>query len=238
MATDHESLLDALGVALPAELLTIALTHRSYSYENGGLPTNERLEFLGDAVLGLTITEELYHRHPDRPEGDLAKLRASIVNTQALADVGRKLGLGEHLLLGKGEESSGGADKSSILADGVESLLGAIYLDKGNLVAREAILRLFSELLDTAPTLGAGLDWKSSLQELSVAKGLGPPAYTVTSQGPDHDKEFTALVIVAEREYGRGIGRTKKEAELKAAAAAWSTISESDGNETGDAGTS
>ena len=238
MATDHESLLDALGVALPAELLTIALTHRSYSYENGGLPTNERLEFLGDAVLGLTITEELYHRHPDRPEGDLAKLRASIVNTQALADVGRKLGLGEHLLLGKGEESSGGADKSSILADGVESLLGAIYLDKGNLVAREAILRLFSELLDTAPTLGAGLDWKSSLQELSVAKGLGPPAYTVTSQGPDHDKEFTALVIVAEREYGRGIGRTKKEAELKAAAAAWSAISESDGDETGDAGTS
>ena len=238
MTADHESLLDALGVALPADLLTIALTHRSYSYENGGLPTNERLEFLGDAVLGLTITEELYHRHPDRPEGDLAKLRASIVNTQALADVGRKLGLGEHLLLGKGEESSGGADKSSILADGVESLLGAIYLDKGNVVAREAILRLFSELLDTAPTLGAGLDWKSSLQELSVAQGLGPPTYTVTAQGPDHDKEFTAVVTVAEREYGRGVGRTKKEAELKAAAAAWSAISESDDHETGDARTS
>ncbi|GAA2559385.1 ribonuclease III [Mycolicibacterium diernhoferi] len=238
MTADHESLLDALGVVLPADLLTIALTHRSYSYENGGLPTNERLEFLGDAVLGLTITEELYHRHPDRPEGDLAKLRASIVNTQALADVGRKLGLGEHLLLGKGEESSGGADKSSILADGVESLLGAIYLAKGNEVAREAVLRLFSELLDTAPTLGAGLDWKSSLQELSVAKGLGPPTYTVTAQGPDHDKEFTAVVTVAEREYGRGIGRNKKEAELKAAAAAWSAISDSDGDETGDARTS
>ncbi len=238
MTADHESLLDALGVVLPADLLTIALTHRSYSYENGGLPTNERLEFLGDAVLGLTITEELYHRHPDRPEGDLAKLRASIVNTQALADVGRKLGLGEHLLLGKGEESSGGADKSSILADGVESLLGAIYLAKGNGVAREAVLRLFSELLDTAPTLGAGLDWKSSLQELSVAKGLGPPTYTVTAQGPDHDKEFTAVVTVAEREYGRGIGRNKKEAELKAAAAAWSAISDSDDDETGDARTS
>jgi len=238
VTADHESLLEALGVVLPAELLTIALTHRSYSYENGGLPTNERLEFLGDAVLGLTITEELYHRHPDRPEGDLAKLRSSIVNTQALADVGRKLGLGGHLLLGKGEETSGGADKSSILADGVESLLGAIYLDRGNVVAREAILRLFSELLDTAPTLGAGLDWKSSLQELSVAKGLGPPTYTVTAQGPDHDKEFTALVTVAEREYGRGIGRTKKEAELKAAAAAWSAIGDLDGDETGDAGTS
>jgi ribonuclease-3 len=130
VSLDRAPLLKALGVDLPDELLTIALTHRSFSYENGGLPTNERLEFLGDAVLGLTITEELYHRHPDRSEGDLAKLRASIVNTQALADVGRHLsddGLGAYLLLGKGEENSGGADKSSILADGVESLLGAIF---------------------------------------------------------------------------------------------------------------
>ena len=227
VTTDTTSLLDALGVALPEELLTIALTHRSYSYEHGGLPTNERLEFLGDAVLGLTITEELYHRHPDRPEGDLAKLRASIVNTHALADVGRKLGddgLGSYLFLGKGEVSSGGADKSSILADGVESLLGAIYLEHGNAVAREVILRLFGGLLDTAPTLGAGLDWKSSLQELSVAQGLGPPSYAVSSEGPDHDKEFTAVVIVGDREYGRGVGRTKKEAELKAAAAAWNAL--------------
>jgi ribonuclease III len=237
VTAEHESLIEGLGVRLPEDLLTIALTHRSYSYENGGLPTNERLEFLGDAVLGLTITEELYYRHPDRPEGDLAKLRASIVNTQALADVGRKLGLGNHLLLGKGEDSSGGADKSSILADGVESLLGAIYLDQGNVVAREAILRLFSELLDTAPTLGAGLDWKSSLQELSVARGLGPPTYTVSAQGPDHDKEFTAIVVIAERQYGRGVGRTKKEAELKAAAAAWSAIDASADDETRDAGT-
>lgn len=220
MTDSHAALLEALGVALPAELLTIALTHRSYSYENGGLPTNERLEFLGDAVLGLTITEELYHRHPDRAEGDLAKLRASIVNTQALADVGRGLtdeGLGAHLFLGKGEENSGGADKSSILADGVESLLGAIYLEHGLTVVREVILRLFGELLDTAPTLGAGLDWKSSLQELTAARGLGAPAYVVTSTGPDHDKEFSATVVIGEAEYGHGVGRTKKEAELKAA---------------------
>nr|WP_234901404.1 ribonuclease III [Mycolicibacterium fluoranthenivorans] len=220
-------MLRSLGVSLSDDLLTIALTHRSYSYENGGLPTNERLEFLGDAVLGLTITEELYHRHPDRAEGDLAKLRASIVNTQALADVGRGLGeqgLGAYLLLGKGEESSGGADKSSILADGVESLLGAIYIEHGNVTAREAILRLFSELLDTAPTLGAGLDWKSSLQELTVARGMGAPSYAVTSEGPDHDKEFTAVVVVAAVEHGKGVGRTKKEAELKAAAAAWNAL--------------
>ncbi len=227
MSDGHQDLLTALGVTLPAELLTIALTHRSYSYENGGLPTNERLEFLGDAVLGLTITEELYHRHPDRSEGDLAKLRASIVNTQALADVGRGLsdgGLGAHLLLGKGEENSGGADKSSILADGVESLLGAIYLEHGLEGARAVILRLFSELLDTAPTLGAGLDWKSSLQELTAARNMGAPSYLVTSTGPDHDKEFTATVLVGEAEYGKGVGRTKKEAELKAAAAAWKAL--------------
>lgn len=227
MTDSHDALLEALGVDLPGDLLTIALTHRSYSYENGGLPTNERLEFLGDAVLGLTITEELYHRHPERSEGDLAKLRASIVNTQALADVGRGLtdaGLGSHLLLGKGEENSGGADKSSILADGVESLLGAIYLQHGLTTSREVILRLFGELLDTAPTLGAGLDWKSSLQELTASRGLGAPSYVVTSTGPDHDKEFSAVVVVADVEYGRGVGRNKKEAELKAAAAAWNEL--------------
>ena len=227
MTVDRALLLKALGVDLPDELLTIALTHRSYSYEHGGLPTNERLEFLGDSVLGLTITEELYYRHPDCSEGDLAKLRASIVNTHALADVGRDLsedGLGSHLLLGKGEENSGGADKSSILADGVESLLGAIYLEHGASVAREVILRLCGDLLDTAPTLGAGLDWKSSLQELTASRGLGVPAYIVTSTGPDHDKEFTATVMVAQNEQGKGLGRTKKEAELKAAAAAWNAL--------------
>ena len=229
--SDRAALLAALGVQLSDEMLTVALTHRSYSYENGGLPTNERLEFLGDAVLGLTITEELYHRHPDRSEGDLAKLRASIVNTQALADVGRQLsdgGLGGHLLLGKGEENSGGADKASILADGVESLLGAIYLEHGITVARAVILRLFAKLLDTAPTLGAGLDWKSSLQELTASRGMGAPSYIVTSTGPDHDKEFTATVVVTDIEYGRGVGRTKKEAELKAAAAAWNTLADAE----------
>ncbi|BBY21622.1 ribonuclease III [Mycobacterium stomatepiae] len=225
--TSRQPLLDALGVSLPEELLSLALTHRSYAYEHGGLPTNERLEFLGDAVLGLTVTDELYHRHPDRSEGDLAKLRASVVNTQALADVGRHLcdgGLGAHLLLGRGEANTGGADKSSILADGMESLLGAIYLAHGIETAREVILRLFGGLLDAAPTLGAGLDWKTSLQELTAARGMGAPSYQVTSTGPDHDKEFTAVVVVMETEYGSGVGRSKKEAEQKAAAATWKTL--------------
>jgi ribonuclease III len=225
--TSREILLAALGVDLPEELLSLALTHRSYAYEHGGLPTNERLEFLGDAVLGLIVTDELYHRHPDRSEGDLAKLRASVVNTLALAEVGRRLcegGLGSHLLLGRGEANTGGADKSSILADGMESLLGAIYLHHGVEISREVILRLFGPLLDTAPTLGAGLDWKTSLQELTAARGLGAPSYLVTSTGPDHDKEFTAVVVVMETEYGSGVGRSKKEAEQKAAAETWKTL--------------
>ena len=227
MTHSRQELLDALGVELPDELLELALTHRSYAYEHGGLPTNERLEFLGDAVLGLTITDELFHRHPERSEGELAKLRASVVNTQALADVARNLspgGLGVHVLLGRGEETSGGAGKSSILADGMESLLGAIYLDRGMEGAREVILRLFGPLLDAAAKLGAGLDWKTSLQELTAARGLGPPSYQVTSTGPDHDKEFTAVVLVMDTEYGSGVGRTKKEAEQKAAATAWNAL--------------
>ncbi|HWF68938.1 MAG TPA: ribonuclease III [Mycobacterium sp.] len=221
-------LLDALGVDLPDELLTLALTHRSYAYENGGLPTNERLEFLGDAVLGLTVTDELFHQHPDRSEGDLAKLRASVVNTHALAEVARNLtekGLGAYLLLGRGEINTGGSDKSSILADSMESLLGAIYLHHGMGSVRDVILRLFGPLLDAAPTLGAGLDWKTSLQELTAARGLGAPSYQVTSTGPDHHKEFTAVVNVADTEYGSGVGRSKKEAEQHAAAAAWKTLS-------------
>ena len=221
-------LLDALGVDLPGELLTLALTHRSYAYEHGGLPTNERLEFLGDAVLGLTVTDELYHRHPQRPESDLAKMRAGVVNTQALAEVARSLtdqGLGAHLLLGRGELKSGGTDKSSILADSLESLLGAIYLHSGIDAARTVILRLFSELLDA----GGLLDWKTSLQELAAARNLGAVSYRVTATGPDHEREFTAVVVVKDTSYGSGIGRTKKEAEQKAAEQACRELGQIDG---------
>lgn len=227
MTAPRQDLLAALGTDLPDDLLTLALTHRSFAYENGGLPTNERLEFLGDAVLGLVITEELYRRHPDRPEGDLAKLRSSIVNTHALAEVARGLsggGLGGHLLLGRGEINTGGSDKSSILADGMESLIGAVYVAHGMDVARRVVLTLFGDLLDTAARLGAGLDWKTSLQELTTERGLGVPVYTATGTGPDHDKEFTAEVRIADTVYGVGVGRTKKEAEQKAAAQAWTAL--------------
>jgi ribonuclease III len=226
---DRAPLLAALGVELDAELLTLALTHRSYAYENGGLPPNERLEFLGDAVLGLVITDHLYNEHPDLPEGQLAKLRASVVNMHALAGVARGLGeggLGEYLLLGRGEELTGGRDKASILADGLEAVLGAVYLAEGIDVARGVVHKLFQPLLAEAPQRGAGLDWKTSLQELTASAALGVPEYRVEEEGPDRRKEFSAFVAVGGQTYGRGDGSTKKEAEQKAAEAAWRQLNE------------
>jgi ribonuclease-3 len=207
----------------------LALTHRSYAYENGGLPPNERLEFLGDAVLSLVVTDHLYRTHPDLPEGQLAKLRASVVNMHALAGVARTLGeggLGAHLLLGRGEELTGGRDKASILADGLEAMIGAVYLAHGIDTAHLVVHRLFDSLLAEAPRRGAGLDWKTSLQELTASAGLGVPDYHVEDQGPDHRKEFTATVRVGGNDYGTGDGSTKKEAEQKAAEAAYRVLSE------------
>jgi ribonuclease-3 len=215
----------ALGVPdLDPGLLERALTHRSFAYENGGLPTNERLEFLGDSVLGVVVTEALFRGHPDLSEGRLAKLRAAVVNARALADVARTLGLGEHILLGRGEESTGGRDKSSILSDGVEALIGAVYIDKGFDVAGEVVHRLFDPIMAAAAALGAGLDWKTSLQELSADLGLGVPEYLIEDAGPDHEKTFTARVRVGDDVYGHGTGRSKKEAEQQAAETAWQTI--------------
>ena len=223
---DPSSLEGALGVTFDAELLGRALTHRSYAYENGGLPTNERLEFLGDSVLGVVITETLYRTHPDLSEGRLAKLRAAVVNARALADVARTLGLGKHIRLGKGEETTGGRDKASILADTLEALLGAIYLEHGLDVAGEVIHRLFDPLMAESAGRGAALDWKTSLQELTAALGLGVPDYVIDDTGPDHAKTFTAWVVVAGERYGGSDGRSKKQAEQRAAAAAWRTLNE------------
>jgi ribonuclease-3 len=207
-----------------ADLLELALTHRSYAFETGGLPTNERLEFLGDAVLGLVVTDLAYRRFPDLSEGELAKLRAATVNMVALADVARDLGLGQHIRLGKGEELSGGRDKASILADGLEALLGAVYLDGGLEVASEFIVRLFSPLID-AYAIGEGeRDFKTTLQELA-AQGVGEsPRYEVTERGPDHAKEFTAVVFLGDKPFGRGEGRSKKEAEQRAAREAFDAL--------------
>ncbi|MCU1690481.1 MAG: ribonuclease [Pseudonocardiales bacterium] len=219
----------AIGTSIEAKLLERALTHRSYAYEHGGLPHNERLEFLGDAVLGIVITDALYRGFPELPEGKLAKLRASIVNMRSLADVARSIdggGLGPYLRLGRGEETTGGRDKASILADTLEALLGAVYLEHGLAIAEQVIHRLFDPLMSAVAHRGAALDWKTSLQELTAALTLGAPDYVITSEGPDHDKSFTAAARVAGELFGTGEGRSKKEAEQSAAQLAWNLLSE------------
>ena len=213
-----------LGIAVDPEMLVLALTHRSFAYENGGLPTNERLEFLGDSVLGIVVTDRLYRDHPDLAEGDLAKMRASCVSQRALAIVARDLGLGSYVLLGKGEISTGGSDKDSILCDTLEALFGAIYLAHGVDVAREVVLKLVGPSLVRSATLGDALDWKTSLQEACSSLGLPAPVYDVIGVGPDHARVFTATVIVDGIARGTGTGSAKKVAEQEAAEAAHAAL--------------
>jgi len=214
-----------LGVSVDPEMLVLALTHRSFAYENGGLPTNERLEFLGDSVLGIVVTDRLYSDHPDLPEGDLAKMRAACVSQRALAIVARELGLGPYVLLGKGEISTGGSDKDSILCDTLEALFGAIYLAHGIDVARDVILKLVGPSLERSATLGDALDWKTSLQEVCSSLGLSAPVYDVVGIGPDHARVFTATVLVDGVSRGTGTGPAKKVAEQEAAESAHAALS-------------
>jgi ribonuclease-3 len=202
------------------QLLGHALTHRSYAYERGGLPTNERLEFLGDAVLGIVVTDALYREYPDHPEGELAKLRASLVNMTVLADVAREVGLGEAVLLGRGEEMTGGREKGSILADTFEAVLGAVYMDRGMRAARSLILRLFMARIRGQVEGGTVQDYKTSLQEVAAGRFGTLPEYQLTETGPDHAKRFAAQVALGGDVLGRGEGRSKKEAEQAAARAA------------------
>lgn len=229
-ATDHgrsfeeRRLLDALGVDVSADLFDLAMTHRSFAYENGGIPTNERLEFLGDSVLGLVITDALYRERSEDPEGRLAKIRAAVVNARALAGVAEQIGVGECVRLGRGEDSTGGRRKSSILADTLEAVIGAVYLEYGFDTAGRVIHTLFDPLLAAAVQQGAGLDWKTSLQELTARADLGVPEYRISESGPDHDKVFVAWVALGDREFDRGTGRSKKEAEQIAAEFAYESV--------------
>lgn len=217
-------LLAALGVQIAPELLVLALTHRSFAHEAGGIPTNERLEFLGDAVLGLIVTEHLYRSHDLLAEGELAKMRAATVSQRALAASARTLELGEFILLGKGELATGGRDKDSILADTLEAVFGAIYLTHGLAATRQVVHRVVRDRLEQAAGLGAGLDWKTSVQELAARAGLGAPQYHVQGTGPDHDRTFTAALLLAGTEWGRGQGKSKKIAEQDAAEVAHATL--------------
>jgi len=213
-----------LGIAVAPDALELAFVHRSYAYENGGIDTNERLEFLGDAVLGVVMTEYLYLAHPDLSEGHLARLRAAVVNSRALASVARGLGLGQLVKLGKGEESTGGRDKNSILADTTEAVIGAIHLGAGRDAAAQFIHHLFDPVADHAATLGAGLDWKTSLQEQASLAGLPVPHYSVSSDGPDHAKMFEASVQIGDQTFGPGRGTNKKQAEQAAAKLAFASV--------------
>ena len=201
-------------------LLGLALTHSSYSAEHDDEPSNERLEFLGDAVIGLVLADEMYRRHADFDEGVLTDLRKSVVNAQTLAVAARRLGLGKFVRLGRGEATSGGSDKTSILANALEAVIGAVHLDAGLAIAYQLSLRLLApEIAGAVPGLRM-LDPKTQLQELTAELGLGTPNYVLEDEGPDHDKTFFAEVLVAGRRRGSGSGRTKKAAEQQAAAEA------------------
>jgi len=213
-----------LSIDISPELLELALTHRSFAYENGGVAHNERLEFLGDSILGQAVTVMLYTTNPHLDEGELAKRRASLVSSVALAEVARTIGLGRFIRLGRGEELTGGRDKSSILADTVEAVIGAAYLDAGGEAATDLVLRLIMPLMDNPERFGAAMDPKTSLQELAATLGRGVPSYVVTDSGPDHSKRFRAVVVLGKEEIASGEGTSKKQAEMAAALDAWTLL--------------
>lgn len=201
------------------------MTHRSFAYESGLTETNERLEFLGDSVLGLIVTEELYKRFPDLDESRLSPLRSGVVNMRALADVARVLDLGSVIRLGKGEEVTGGRDKNSLLADALEAIIGAIYLERGFLETAAVVIALITPTLESALAQGSGLDGKTALQELLASQGKGAPEYVITETGPDHDKSFTAFATVGGESIAQGEGKSKREAEQIAARLAYELLS-------------
>lgn len=218
-------LFDELGIAIDPQLFELALTHRSWAYEHGGTPHNERMEFLGDSVLGVVVTEHLYRTYPDAPEGWLAKLRAAVVNTYALADVARTLDLGSLLKLGKGELATGGADKDSILADATEAVIASVLLSDGRDAAERFVHALMDPVVASASAEGRSTDWKTTLQELAALNGLGAPSYAHVATGPDHDKRFEAVAVVAGVTYEPCVARSKKLAEQGAARLAHERLS-------------
>jgi len=200
------------------QLLERALTHKSFANENKSPFHNERLEFLGDAVLTLIVSEHLMKTCPASTEGDLSRLRAAIVSEPALAVIGRTLALGSYLLLGKGEEQTGGRDKDSLLADALEALIAALYLDAGKDPAEAFILHFFEDVMKRTCASRTSLDYKTALQELCQERLKQLPEYRVASEtGPDHQKQFDVELLVKGQVYGRGTGKSKKEAEQKAA---------------------
>ncbi len=205
-------------------MLELALTHRSFSYEAGGIPTNERLEFLGDSVLGLIVTDQLYRLFPDLDESRLSPLRSGVVNMKALANIAREINLGSYLRIGRGEETTNGREKNSILADSFEALVGAIYLEYGYLKCSEIISKWINPAIIAATSQGSTLDGKTSLQELTALMNLPTPEYEIKESGPDHDKNFTATVLLGNEAFPMGSGKSKREAEQAAAKNAYEVL--------------
>ena len=225
-----EALADRLGWSFSdLALLERAMAHRSWCAEVSGEESNERLEFLGDAVLGLVVTDHIFRTYPGLPEGELAKVRASVVNSALLAEVAAELGIGDFLRLGKGEDASGGREKPSILADAMEAVIGAVYLDGSWDAAAHLVLDLLGERVAEASAGPGGQDYKTRLQELAARTFDQLPRYAVSDDGPDHAKRFYATVLVGGQERGRGEGRSKKQAEQAAARAAWGVLAASAG---------
>jgi len=226
---DVAGLVGRLGRPFGDEALLVqALAHRSWCAESGGLPSNERLEFLGDAVLGLVVAEHCYRTYPEMPEGALAKVRAAVVNTTVLAEVGVELDLGPVLLLGRGEDASGGRSKPSILANAVEAVIAAVYLDGSFRAATEFVLALLDHRIKEAAAGPGAEDFKTRLQEMVVHRVGTLPRYEVAGTGPDHARRYTATVIVGGTVVGVGEGRSKKDAEQAAAHAAFPAFAEDD----------
>ena len=223
MPSSRDALAQRLGLRDDSAVLLVALTHSSYAAEHA-CASNERLEFLGDAVLGLVVADYCYRRFPEMPEGELAKVRAAVVNARVLAEVAEQLGIGDALLLGKGEEASGGRTKPSILADALEAVLGALYLESGWTAAERVILTFLGPRIERAAAEPDDFDQKGLLQELTVRQGEGIPRYVVVGSGPDHDRQFEAAVFVNGLRRGAGVGGTKKDAEQEAARQALSEL--------------
>jgi len=201
-----------------------ALAHRSWCAETPGEGSNERLEFLGDAVLGLVVTDHIYRTYPGLPEGQLAQVRAAVVNAGALAEVAEEMGIGAALRLGKGEDASGGREKPSILSDAMEAVIGAVYLDGGWEAADALVMGMLGERITEAAAGPGGHDYKTRLQELAAQHYDDLPRYEVVGEGPDHAKQFSALVSVKGELAGSGQGRSKKQAEQMAARVAWEAL--------------
>ncbi len=219
------ALTEAVGHSFADDsLLDRALSHRSWCAENGDAPSNERLEFLGDAILGAVVADLVFRRYPELPEGQLTNLRKAVVNATALAEVATSIGLGEYIKLGRGERAANGQEKPSILSDALEALIGAIYLDSGPAVAAGVVTGLMTDRLDVAAGRLDDLDEKSRLQETVAAAGLEPPVYHVRTEGPDHAQHFFATVVVDGEVLGDGEGTSKKAAERVAAAEAYKQL--------------